>query len=217
MNNKEIYKIWAPFGKKWIDWVRPVPFIGINNNTKVYQPMIFKLNLMLPSLKDLDKNDNSMAIIVDLPGCKSVEIGLLLAKNYGFRPIPIYNGVLEQEKARATTDNCSIVSALVWGASILSSKEIELKDDACPVFLADTNRLQRYRINDSIFDNSWDVYHQDLPSEDYFLQNGITKILVIGNSLSKDLKKIFAEYPNKKIQIYFTDGYNKLKCIRKGK
>ena len=125
MNNKEVYQIWAPFGKKWIDWVRPVPFIGINNHIKVYQPTIFKLNLMLPSLKDLDKNDKSMAIIIDLPGCQSVEMGLLLAKNYGFRPIPIYNGVLEQENSRATTNNYSITSALVWGASILSSKDID--------------------------------------------------------------------------------------------
>ena len=27
MNAKEVYKLWAPFNKKWTDWVRPVPFI----------------------------------------------------------------------------------------------------------------------------------------------------------------------------------------------
>lgn len=216
MTNKEVYKIWAPFGKKWVDWVRPVPFIPINNKTETYQPSLYNLDIMFPSLSDLNKNETSTAIIVDFPNNKSVEVGLLLAKHYGYRPIPIHNGVLEQEGARATTDNRSIASALLWGATILS-KEIEIKDDAPPVFLTDTNRLQRYRIDDSIFDNSWDVYHQDLPSEDYFLQNGITKIVVIGNSLSKDLKKIFKDYPHKKLQIYFTDGYTKLKCIRKGK
>ena len=182
MTNKEVYKIWAPFGKKWVDWVRPVPFIPINNKTETYQPSLYNLDIMFPSLNDLNKNDSSTAIIVDFPNNKSVEVGLLLAKHYGYRPVPIHNGVLEQDGARATTDNRSIASALLWGATILS-KEIEIKDDAPPVFLTDTNRLQRYRIDDSIFDNSWDVYHQDLPSEDYFLQNGITKIVVIGNSL----------------------------------
>ena len=29
MTGKDIYKIWAKEGAKWVDWVRPVPFIGI--------------------------------------------------------------------------------------------------------------------------------------------------------------------------------------------
>lgn len=208
--NKEIYKIWSPFNKKWTNWVRPVPFIAINKNTKKFQPT----NIPLPYLSDLNKGDTSTAIIVDMPGAKSVEIGILLAK-FGYRPIPIYNGTMAQKGARATTDNESILSALVWGASILSN--IEIKDDAPPVFLTDTNRMQRHKLDYSVFDNSWDVYHQDLPSEEYFLENGITKIVVISNKLQKDLKKIFAEHPKKKIQIFWTDGYDAPKCIRRGK
>lgn len=211
MTNKEIFKIWAPFNKKWTDWVRPVPFVTINNNTKGINPS----NFILPCLNYLNKNDSSIAIIVDLPGTQSVEAGILLAKQFGFRPIPIYNGVIEQFGARATTDNSSIANALVWGALELS--KIEFKDDVNPVFLTDTNRFQRHRIDLSIFDNSWDVYHQDLPTEDYFLKNGISKILVISSKLSKDLKKIFSEYPQKKIEIYLSDGYEEPKCIRKGR
>ena len=30
MHRKEIYKIWAPRNIKWTDWIRPVPFIGID-------------------------------------------------------------------------------------------------------------------------------------------------------------------------------------------
>lgn len=211
MTNKQCYKIWAPFNKKWVDWVRPVSFIEIKNN-------MVKINhssFYLPYLKNLNKNDKSIAIIVDLPGVQSVEVGILLAKELGYRPIPIYNGIKEQESSRATTDNTSISNALVWGAIELS--KIDLNDDAPPVFLTDTNRLDRHKIDCSIFDNSWDVYHQDLPSEDYFLKNGISKILVISNSLSKDLKKIFKGYPKKKIQILLTDGYDEPKIIRKGK
>ena len=209
MTNKDIYKIWAPAHKKWVNWVRPVPFVAINNKTKIFQPS----NLVLPCLSHLDKNDTTTAIIVDLPGAQSVEAGILLAQ-HGYRPIPIYNGVMEQEGARATTDNHSVLGALVWGSSILSN--VELKDDAPPVFLTDTNRLDEYKLDCSIFDNSWDVYPQDLPSEDYFLKNGITKILVISNkAVNRDLKAIFAEYPKKKVAIYWTDGYEEPKRVKR--
>ena len=36
MTGREIYKIWAPFRAKWVDWTRPVPFININNDFKIY-------------------------------------------------------------------------------------------------------------------------------------------------------------------------------------
>ena len=210
MINKDIYKSWAPFNKKWVDWVRPVPFIYIDDNLRKFQP----INFTLPCLSSLNEEDmSSMAIIIDLPGTQSVEAGILLAKQYGYRPIPIYNGTMEQKGSGATTDNTSILNALVWGADMLS--HIEIKDNANPAFLTDTNRLQRHRIDASIFDNSWDVYHQDLPTEEYFLKNNITKILVISDKLSKDLKKIFSEYSQKKISIFLSDGYEDPKCIRK--
>ena len=209
MTNKDIYKIWAPVGKKWVDWVRPVPFLEINNKTKIFQPS----NFSIPVLAQLDKNDKTTAIIVDLPGTQSVEAGILLAK-HGYRPIPIYNGVVQQKLSRSTTDNTSVSEALVWGSSILAN--VEIKDDAPPVFLTDSNRLQTYRMDLSIFDNSWDVYHQDLPSGEYFLKNGIDKVLVIGNkSVSNDLREIFAEYPKDKISILWTNGYDEPKCVKK--
>lgn len=210
MTNKEIYKVWAPTGKKWVEWVRPVPFVAISRDAKV---RTFK-TMPLPVLADWQYKDTS-AIIVDLPGADSVAAGLWLAQQYGYRPVPIYNGVMEQKGAKATSDNRSVLDALVWGTSILST--IELSDRARPVFLTDTNRLQRHKVDVSIYDNSWDVYHQDLPTEDYFLRQDINKILVISSSLSRDLKKIFAAYPKKQISIYWSDGFCEPKCIKKGR
>lgn len=209
MTIKDVYKIWSPSGKRWTDWVRPVPFVAMKQHIKTFQPSGFTI----PYISSLENNKNT-AIIVDLPDTNSVEAGIQLAK-CGYRPIPIYNGTMEQYGARATTDNRSVLDALVWGATVLSS--IEIPNDAPPAFLTDTNRLQRHRIDSSIFDNSWDVYHQDLPTEDYLLNHGITKLIVISNKLSKDLKKIFAGYPKKKLAIWWTDGYDKTKCIRKGR
>ena len=133
MNNKEIYKIWAPTGEKWVDWVRPVPFIQINDNLKIYENIDFTIN----KVNYLNNMSKDIAIIVDLPGNESIEEGIALSK-IGFRPIPVYNGTKEQEGAIATTDNHSIEAGLIWGASEL--KKIEISDNAPPTFLLDTNR-----------------------------------------------------------------------------
>ena len=208
MTNKEVFRVWAPLNKKWVDWVRPVPFVNINKKHENFRPS----GVVISCLDDFDMKNT--AIIVDLPSDDSVEAGILLAQN-GYRPIPIYNGVMQQKGSRATTNNEGILSALVWGASIL--KTVKIDDNAPPAFLIDSNRLHRWRIDLSIFDNSWDVYPQDIPSEDYFLKNGINKILIIGRKYPRDLKAIIKEWPKKQISVYVSDGYEKPKCVRKAK
>ena len=200
MTGKEIFKVWAPTGKKWTGWVRPVPFVGMKEHSKDYNYADF----VAPVIDYLGKEWEDAAIIVDLPGEESVEEGIALA-GLGYRPIPIYNGTIEQQGARATVDNQTVGIALEWGAAELSKVEIE--DDALPAFLLDNNRLQRYKMEDSLFDNSWDVYAQDMPSADFLLKNGIRKVVVIGEFFSDDLKVILYDYQKKKIDIYFTDRY----------
>lgn len=219
MTAKEAYKIWAPAGKKWVDWVRPVPFLGIGKYSKAYV-----LNdVTLPKVEFLEKKDSifleiilgafseiqldTTAIILDLPGEKSVSYGVVLAK-LGFRPIPIYNGTLEPAMARATVDNQSVGMALEHWAYEL--KNIAIDDDARPAFLLDRNRLTRYKMDDSMYDNSWDVYPQDLPSPQYLLDSGIKHILVVGGrKISPDVKNILGKHQKKGLVIYHTDGYEK--------
>ena len=206
MTNKEAYKIWAPYGKKWVDWVRPVPFVSMNEYSKKY-------NFSSMSVSDIDYVDESFketAIIVDLPGVKSVAEGISLAKA-GYRPIPIYNGTIEQSGARATVDNQSVGMALISGAEKLA--DIDISVEALPAFLLDSNRMNRFKMEISVFDNSWDIYHQDLPSADYFINNGIQKIVVVGERISKDLKKIFYGFQKKGISIYLKKEYEKPKKI----
>lgn len=194
MTNKEAYKVWAPFGKKWTDWVRPVPFIVAQADVKGYHVG----DLSIPEIDIVDDSWKNAAVIVDLPGDESVEIGLALAK-LGYRPIPIYNGTIEQENARATVDNQTVGAALLHGAKVL--EQIKIEDEALPAFLLDKNRLNRFKLDISVFDNSWDVYPQDIPSADYFLKNGVKEIIVISNSLSRDLKAIFRKFRKKNIRI----------------
>lgn len=207
MTDKELYRIWAPLGKKWIEWVRPVPFVEIHEYSKDYNITMFQV----PALDFPEEKFGDAALIVDLPGAESVEVGIALAKD-GYRPIPAFNGTIEQPGSRTTVDNQSVGMALLSGAEEL--KKIELSDDAKPAFLLDSNRLHRFRIGVSVFDNSWDIYPQDMPSADYFLNNGIHKIVVIGDCLSRDLKKILYEYQKKKIDIYLKKGFNEPKKVR---
>lgn len=205
--NKELYKIWAPAGKRWVDWVRPVPFVEIDRYTKGYSVSTSHIP-PVPFLKDAPKDT---AIVVDLPGAGGVLEGIALAR-LGFRPIPIYNGTLEQAGARATVDNQSAGEALKGAAPLLA--ELELPSDAPPAFLTDRHRLQRYKMLVSLFDNSWDVYPQDLPTGEYLKGKGIWKVIVVGNSLAKDLKKIMYTYQKKGLEIYVTKGYEEPKIIK---
>ncbi len=207
MTGREIYRIWAPMGKKWVNWVRPVPFIGINE----YSGMYNFSNIDTTLIEFIDEKNKDTAIIVDLPGTDGVKTGIGLAKK-GYRPIPVYNGTTPQQGARATVDNRTIGVALEWGASEL--QKIEISDDALPAFLMDSNRLHRFKMDASIFDDSWDIYQQDMPSAEYLINNGIDRIIIIGESVSKDLKKILFEYQKKKIKILFTKGYEAPKSVK---
>lgn len=207
MHRKEIYKIWAPRNIKWTDWIRPVPFIGID---KPKQRGEF-INYEIPKIYYIDKHKKNTAIIVDIVGVNSIKEGISLAK-IGYRPIPVFNGTNPNINTKAVTDNEIIEPLLVWGAEEL--KKIEIKENANPVFLLDLNRLNRYKISDSLFDNSYDIYDQDLPSAKFFLDNGIDTIIVRSEKIEKDLNKVLYNYEQSKIKILLTNGFETPKEIK---
>lgn len=204
---KEIYRLWAPFESKWTNWVRPVPFIGIDEFKEVYE----FIDYTLPSIRYLDEVLKDTAIIIDIQGVNSIKEGIVLTK-IGYRPIPIFNGTNPTLGSISTTNNSIIEPLLVWGAMQL--KEIKLDVDAPPAFLLDSNRLNRYKSNRSVFDNSWDIYPQDIPTYKYFLENGITKIVVRGERLQNDLEKVLYKYQKNGIKIFFTNGYEEPREIK---
>ncbi|MBQ7832290.1 MAG: hypothetical protein IJ336_01780 [Lachnospiraceae bacterium] len=207
MTDKEIYRIWAPLGKRWSEWVRPVPFVEIHEHSKAYSLTLH--DVPVPDLSE-DKFKDA-AIIVDLPGAESVEAGLAYAK-LGYRPIPLFNGTIEQSGARTTVDNQSVGMALVEGVKVV--RELDLKEEALPVFMLDSNRLHRHRIDVTVFDNSWDIYAHDMPSADYFIKNNIHKIVVVGDFIGRDLRKILYGFQKKKLEIWFAKDDNEPKKIK---
>ena len=204
MTGRDIFKIWAPSGLKWSPWVRPVPFVSIKDTGQ----LTCACNFVIPKVCFIHELKPGTAIILDLPDYESIPEGLALAK-LGYRPIPLYNGTEGQEGAMAIVENRNIKCALIWGASELSG--IDIPDDAPPVFLLDSNRMHRYKMDISVFDNSWDLYDQDIPSPEFLLKNGIDKILIRGDSIQEDLERIFIKFQNKGFKIYFTGGYDEPK------
>ena len=128
MTGRDIFKIWAPEKAKWTNWVRPVPFVEINENFEGYEVN----NFTIPSINYIKKYSPNVAIFIDLPGDNSIKEGIAISK-LGFRPIPIYNGTDEQEGAISTVDNKSIKIGLIKGA--LELKKIEISVNASPAFL----------------------------------------------------------------------------------
>ena len=200
MRGKEIYKIYAPNGAKWTEWIRPVPFVAIDTyHRELIDNWVDRKTMFLKNYQP------DTAIFIDLPGKESIELGIDLA-HIGYRPIPIFNGTDEQQGAQATTNTYLIERCLINGSEKL--KNIQLKNNANPAFLLDCHRTNRYRAKESIFDNSWDIYKQDVPSAEYFIQNAITKIIVVADTIQQDLKKILLDFQNNGIEIYKTDSYS---------
>ena len=200
MTGRDVFKIWAPLGAKWVDWVRPVPFVALDYMKQASNVC----NLTVPRINYINEPTEDTAIIIDLPGYDSIKEGIALAR-FGYRPVPIYNGTNEQPGSMALVDNHATESALIWGA--LELEKIALSSIAPPAFLLDSNRMHRFKMNTSVFDNSWDIYHQDIPSANYFLDSGIKKIIVRGEKIHKDLCKILYKHQLMGITIAFTDGY----------
>lgn len=205
MIGKEMYKVYAPAGTMWTQWVRPVPFVAIDTyNRKLYHDWL-DVKIMF-----LSKYKNDTAIFVDLPNGESIEFGISLAR-LGYRPIPLFNGTDGTEGSQNILDTHIIESYLINGAQKL--KDIEIRKDANPVFMLDSCRTNRYRKRESTFDNSWDIYRQDIPTAEYFKQNGINKIIVVGDGIQKDLKKIFLKFQKVGIEFYMTDGFSAIKKV----
>jgi hypothetical protein len=204
MHRKEVYKKWTINNSKWNDWIRPVPFIGIDKPKHKLEI----INYDIPKIYYINKYKKNIAIIIDISGVDSVKEGIALA-HLGYKPVPVFNGTNPNLNTKSVTDNEIIESLLVWGSKELEN--IKLKENANPVFLLDVNRLIRYKLSPSLFDNSYDIYDQDLPSSKFFLNNGIDTIIVRGEKIEKDLNKILYQYKKDNLKILFTNGYEEPK------
>ena len=165
MLGKDIYKCWYKENNKWCKWIKPTLFVDLDN-----QILKNVVDYEIPHIYYIDKLRDDTAIIIDEDGDTSIKEGLALM-NFGYILVPLFNSPYPLPNSKSLVSNLSIATLLIWGGTILKDKTVS--DVAPPVFLLDKNRLNRYHKDKSIFDNSYDIYSQDLQSSNYFKNIGI--------------------------------------------
>ncbi len=200
MTNQEVYKIWAPDGEEWTKWAKPVIFM----NDMVPSP---GTNFNFESEKIAKEYDARTIVIVDLPDEKSVKVALQYAKK-GYRPVPIYNGVAPDKKAKGIIDCTKLVSALYLGTGYLA--QITINKDAPAVFMLDSNRMSTDVKIPGYFDNRWSIFPQDMPSSLYLKKNGIKKVVVHSDKIREDLSHILFKYQQDGIEVFLHEKEKKI-------
>lgn len=190
----ETYKIWAPDNSLWTQWAKPVLFIN--------QPYIRNDKFEIADIQWIRSADNHTLIIVDLPGQSGVIESLGLAR-LGYRPVPLYNGVSAQYSSMIVKVN-DIVTALYKGAEELIKCNIRL--DAPPVFILDSNRMRGNGKSPGTYDNRWCVFPQDMPSASFLIKQGINRVIVRAETIQNDLSHILHRYQDEGIEIYLCTG-----------
>ena len=172
MYSDELFTIWAPPASIWSPWAKPVLFAA----EPTYEPLPAGLaradSYALAALAEPWKSNT--ALIVDLPGDKSVHAGLTLARQ-GYRPVPLYNLCGGSGEVVRTGP---ILRALADAAPRL--QQIQLPDDAPPAFLLDSDRLAPGQVvNPGKFDNRWVVFPQDFPSATFLQSRRVARVLIL--------------------------------------
>lgn len=194
-DNMAAYKIWAPDDVLWTEWAKPVLFASMPNES------FEKVNI--PKLDWISQIDYDTMIIVDLPGREGVQEGLALAR-LGFRPVPLYNGVNGPSSKSMIVPVRGIAAALSRGADELSA--LNIRPDAPPAFLLDSDRMSGTGKQPGKYDNRWCVFPQDMPSASYLKNKGIRSVIVRSNGRQDDLAHILYRYEEQGIAIYLNNG-----------
>ncbi len=169
MSREEVFEVWAPVACPWSVWAKPVLFTQLRGQGA--PPM---LPHEIPWSGAAGLAAARTAVILDLPGDRSVWLGLQLAAA-GFRPVPLFN-TSEGPAAVVAVDD--ILLALEAGTPTLASAP--LPDDAPPAFLLDADRMrERGAVLPGKYDNRWLVFPQDFPSADFLKRQRIAGVLLV--------------------------------------
>jgi hypothetical protein len=204
MTPEEALEIWAPQGSPWSPWTKPVLFSFLPGQLPETPFIALEPKRIVPLLEET-------ALLVELPGRRSLDAGLSLAM-HGYRPIPLYNATpsafpgteSSSMKAPALIDLSSIVEALEQGTSAL--KEMALPLSAPPAFLLDAARHDASFSPDSTwFDNRSIVRTSDVPSGEFLTKHGISQVVLIQTSekIREDLRFVLVNWQRAGLPIFW--------------
>jgi hypothetical protein len=207
-----VFEVWSPSDSRWSAWAKPVLFASLPEEPTDETGPVQALDIDERWLTPIGGSDESErtsrpelgAVVVDLPGAKSVRAGLGLAQ-IGFRPVPLFNAL--PGNSESLVDLLPIQRALCAGATALLAQVIHA--GAPPAFLLDSRRrAARHVIAAGSFDNRSLVFSTDLPSGALLLDAGIRHVTLLREGALRpdgDLSSILAAYRADGIAIQVKD------------
>ena len=195
MTREHLFDVWAPPSGAWSAWVKPVLFAHMRGAVRADAPPL----PMGFTLDWLSRDREGTMLVINLPGPLGVFLGLQLALERGYRPVPLYNacpgpqrvdGPLTQHDMGAILSRDSaldvfpIMEAIDNGTAAL--ERLNLPDDAPPAFLLDCDRRTGsppFHPLPGKFDNRWVSLPTDFPSGNLLLSRGYKRTIVIQASL----------------------------------
>jgi hypothetical protein len=196
-STEEIYNVWAHPAGQWSGWVKPVLFAHFDEQYYEIGPETLKNLIHDTDVSWAPPRDGNTAVIIDLPGARSLRAGLALAPK-GYQPIPLYNCAPDR---RGIIDMQEIMGLLENGHKFLA--ELQPPIDAPPAFILDSRRLLGYA-GPGRYDNRWAILPQDFPSSGMLLQHNIQTILVVQEQLNQpaeDLRHVLKRWQDAGIEI----------------
>ncbi|HSG41013.1 MAG TPA: hypothetical protein VLE27_15355 [Thermoanaerobaculia bacterium] len=205
MNGSELFETWAPADSVWSPWAKPALFADeavLGAMTGTPSPPA-----MPPEPRSAFSGDSGTAFVLDLPGERSVELGLVLARA-GYRPVPLFNTT---DHAAALVDVRPVLRRLASGASELAG--VYLPPEAPPAFLLDANRSNASATpSPGRYDNRWVVFPQDFPSASFLLARGIRHVVLLqemrvggGDQPQPDLAHVLRRWQEAGLAIHLQD------------
>lgn len=205
-----IYATWAPEDARWSPWVKPVLFATLDEESRPLAPAATADVSWAPPARRAPEPGagasgyregeapepsapGSTALVLELPGQRSLELALALAA-VGYRPVPVISTTPPPSGAVALVDARPMQGLLGAGADVL--RTLSLPADAPPAFALDEGRLPERRASPGQYDNRSLVFPQDFPSAAHLREAGITEVVVVSRvpTVRSDLAHVLARY-----------------------
>jgi hypothetical protein len=208
MDGSQLFEVWAPQDSVWSRWAKPALFTQPPPALPATAMPVHSADAPLPEEPpafDAGPIDTWTAFVVDMPGPRSVDLGLALARA-GYRPVPLFNTAYH---AAAIVPVEPIVRKLQDAEPEMRS--MVLPADAPPAFLLDATRLDpSTAAAPGRFDNRWVVFPQDFPSANFLLSRGIRQVIVLqADGLQGkprlDLSHVLRRWQEAGLQLYAQD------------
>ena len=171
-----IFDIWAPRSAAWSSWVKPVVFSEFDSMGQADAADAGKPVSQIDA-GWIKQATGDCAMVVDLPGPQSVQVGMALARK-GYRPVPLYNSIPPRSAEEGAVDLLPLMRALRSSTDTLAA--LPLHDQAPPAFLLDAGRQRNIRpIAPGVYDNRSLSFPSDFPSAQRLRAAGIRSIVLV--------------------------------------